>query len=690
MAQPGSPPCPSDADCDGMAGTAGDETAVGSLDGQPATRISIGMVQSGGYASPRNRLESLGYTVTLIPPTSGISTFRTYDLVYLPVLFADDDGGGDLSTIEAHASDYRAYVAEGGGLFVEQPNQDCTLSLLPYPITFESFYSDADYPPRVVDPNHDITSGIEPSDLPFPADQMLSVHSFYDTLVVGGSTGYASLVVGEYGQGRVLIHTAHPSRSAGHPFSDEVYRRMVDWASGSDGGGSKTVNLPLVSRNTGAAPGPDIPPQLTDDDGVAEFDLPEATVRVKLQDPAGQPVGGMRVVLLSNGRKVLMLTEDPQRRFLPSFEESELPRAVTAGGIASSPSYIKEIIHVVHIAVEAVAVGELALDFPEILDYNAEYTDICMTVDQMATTLSVGGGIVSGLFNPALGIVVGVGGHVALPDVLTDHACAYEWPNPAVVRIYDLSAFEGTLMEIRGPCPDEPQVDICTGREECFFEGKVTNARDGSALASVHVQVEPGTEYEAWTFLDGKYTMTNVPQGYHTVTASKEQYVSQSKLINLDCGPGIPQLDFSLSPVGDSNEYRFVLEWGEYPTDLDSHLWLPIFHPYHVNYRDKGRLDQFPYAALDLDDTSSYGPETITMKRNYNGSYMYAVYQFSSSGSLTTSGATVEVYQGEQLLRKVRVPTSGSGKWWLVAYVDGRTGGVSYANQILDHSPGPY
>ena len=66
---------------------------------------------------------------------------------------------------------------------------------------------------------------------------------------------------------------------------------------------------------------------------------------------------------------------------------------------------------------------------------------------------------------------------------------------------------------------------------------------------------------------------------------------------------------------------RLTLTWGENPRDLDSHLWTPSIEgsPYHVYFGSKGSENSRPYAQLDVDDVSSYGPENITIKRLFNG-----------------------------------------------------------------------
>ena len=198
----------------------------------------IGMIETGDYQSPRDRLIGLGYSVSLLPVSADIDTFRQYDIVYLPVCWADGYFG-NYAEIEAHAADYRTYVSEGGGLFVDQPNpsvqpgDSVSPSLLPYPITFYNPYNSGDWPPIIVNPDHYITSGLSREDMPGPADQITAIDPAYEVLVRGQTTNSPSLAVAEYGQGRIVVQTANPSPSSFNPFSDEVYRRMIEWV-GSD------------------------------------------------------------------------------------------------------------------------------------------------------------------------------------------------------------------------------------------------------------------------------------------------------------------------------------------------------------------------------------------------------------------------------------------------------------------------
>lgn len=125
-------------------------------------------------------------------------------------------------------------------------------------------------------------------------------------------------------------------------------------------------------------------------------------------------------------------------------------------------------------------------------------------------------------------------------------------------------------------------------------------------------------------------------------------------------------MTYAISPVMTNLDgMRVVLNWGNKPYDLDSHLMFPGGH---VFYRHKEGVD----ANLDVDDTDSYGPETVTIsKKHFGDSYIYAVQDFSDnsrpdSERLSASSAKVFVYVGSSLVRSYSVPVGKTGNIWTV------------------------
>ena len=117
---------------------------------------------------------------------------------------------------------------------------------------------------------------------------------------------------------------------------------------------------------------------------------------------------------------------------------------------------------------------------------------------------------------------------------------------------------------------------------------------------------------------------------------------------------------------------------GASPSDLDSHLIGESNEggQFHISYSNKrcyedGRL----HAELDLDDISSYGPETVTIQgmkisNNENGTYQYYVHDFTNrsnntSDALSKSDANVKVYTSSGY-SEYTVPQNQIGTKWSV------------------------
>jgi len=108
------------------------------------------------------------------------------------------------------------------------------------------------------------------------------------------------------------------------------------------------------------------------------------------------------------------------------------------------------------------------------------------------------------------------------------------------------------------------------------------------------------------------------------------------------------------------------LTWGAKPEDVDSHLLVP--DGAHVYFAAPGDLVAAPFANLDVDDTDSFGPEVVTITRLMQGTYRYAVHNYSGTfdPGMTGSPVRVELSRGGAL--NVFTPPAGEGSngWWHV------------------------
>lgn len=127
---------------------------------------------------------------------------------------------------------------------------------------------------------------------------------------------------------------------------------------------------------------------------------------------------------------------------------------------------------------------------------------------------------------------------------------------------------------------------------------------------------------------------------------------------------------------------RIVLNWGSRPEDLDSHIVYPNNHVYFERQRGKK-------SNLDVDDTNSYGPETITIEEKFDGQrYVYAVHDYTNRGyenseRLAKSRAQVMVYIGSTLIKTYYVDPHQKGTLWVVFGVD-ENGTFHDINQYTD------
>ena len=236
----------------------------------------------------------------------------------------------------------------------------------------------------------------------------------------------------------------------------------------------------------------------------------------------------------------------------------------------------------------------------------------------------------------------------------------------------DQTVYMETFLMVEG---EEGDIGSC--------EGTITNALTGSGLEGVTLDVRSGwnntTEGEVLTTVttsaSGHYTVT-LPIGNYTLCATKNGFISSS--INIVVPKNACFLkNGAMTPVISGDDYRIVLNWGADPRDLDSHLVgsTSSNSSFHVYYGSKYAYDGgMEVCNLDVDDTSGYGPETITLKANNSTPYYYYIYHYSGNKSISQSGARIDVYQGQNLIATFNAPTDqGTDRYWNVfAIVDGR------------------
>lgn len=226
--------------------------------------------------------------------------------------------------------------------------------------------------------------------------------------------------------------------------------------------------------------------------------------------------------------------------------------------------------------------------------------------------------------------------------------------------------------------------------------GRITNAFTGAGLPSATVQLRAGANVTTGTVIatattnsSGDYTI-NANSGTYTAEISLTGFVTTDFVTVAVGGRTISNQNYTVTPVLTGSDMRVVLTWGASPNDLDSHLTGPISGStsrFHIYYSSKNATG----VNLDVDDTSSYGPETVTISSFAPGIYRYSVHDYSNRGSTTStalsnSGAQVKVFQASSLVATFNIPTGQTGSLWTVFEMDGATKTITPKNTFSNQS----
>ena len=207
-----------------------------------------------------------------------------------------------------------------------------------------------------------------------------------------------------------------------------------------------------------------------------------------------------------------------------------------------------------------------------------------------------------------------------------------------------------------------------TSTENGTASGAIYDVLTGSGVKGLTLKIRSGMGNTTGTIVktiktgeDGKYSVA-LPAGNYcvqiiderTLSNEKDRYLTNSFDIKTIGNKTIGSQNGNVSTAISAQQVRIVLKWGEYPRDLDSHLVGPTSDgsKFHTYFSKKGYYeDDIKIADLDLDDTSSYGPETTTIYNPISGKYQFYVHDYSNRANddsleLSKSGAIVQVYIG--------------------------------------------
>jgi hypothetical protein len=227
--------------------------------------------------------------------------------------------------------------------------------------------------------------------------------------------------------------------------------------------------------------------------------------------------------------------------------------------------------------------------------------------------------------------------------------------------------------------------------------GVVVNAMSGQRIAGVALTVRAGVNAlsgpvvrTAVSDAQGAYQFAALDAGSYTIVGEATGYSSSS--VTGTCIGGLSTAAPGSGAHADRarGQWRIIVTWGASPSDLDSHLTGPApdgsrFHLFYPDANSNGGGPWPEYQQLDLDDVTSYGPETTTLLQLLPGLYRFSVHDFSNrtatySQALSNSAAQVRVYNSVGVNRVFNVPTGTEGTLWTVFEI--QNGVVVPINQL--------
>lgn len=230
--------------------------------------------------------------------------------------------------------------------------------------------------------------------------------------------------------------------------------------------------------------------------------------------------------------------------------------------------------------------------------------------------------------------------------------------------------------------------------EKTTITGQVLNSQTGLGLGSAKVSfcqpfvhgvsstttVTPKVVFFVTTDASGNFTTNQAVVGSYTLMIEATNYFTLF-VDNFNVTSGLTNTfqPITLVQTLSGSVLRIVLNWGASPLDLDSHLTGPIassasrFHVYFMSefYTPAGASG--PSVILDVDDVTSYGPETTTINSWQAGTYRYSIFNYSDpsiagGAGIKSSPAAVNVYGSTGIIKSYSPPafTANGGNTWVV------------------------
>ena len=209
----------------------------------------------------------------------------------------------------------------------------------------------------------------------------------------------------------------------------------------------------------------------------------------------------------------------------------------------------------------------------------------------------------------------------------------------------------------------------------------ITDSRNGTTIGDVTIKIRNGANNRLG-IISTQTNSDNVTSeglsltpGIYTFELSKTGYSTKYQTVTITAAT--TRLNFDLlsfntaSNVNSSAFATIIVRWGENPRDVDSYLLFNNTNPQAVIYYENQSYGAIPsdknnpcatsdvVASLDLDDTTSYGPETTSICDGSKGPFEFKLHHFSGSSNIGASPTSVELITRNGSRYEFVAPTTG-------------------------------
>lgn len=272
------------------------------------------------------------------------------------------------------------------------------------------------------------------------------------------------------------------------------------------------------------------------------------------------------------------------------------------------------------------------------------------------------------------------------------------------VATYDAAtnSFVKTVTHLSEPPQPWWNVDLPITNTSAFIKGKVVDSSGNPVPNATVWTTGANWRFSSFSGSDGSFQSRAVAN--ETFTYYAEKSGKRTASVAIPSALSVNQEYDVGNIVLDPSIVQIAITWDQNPVDIDSHLTVPVTsttslgasrgHLWYSYTVDKGfgyLAAQYPYATLDTDDTSSYGPEITSIYKLYPGTYRYCIHHYTGPGTISDSKAEVNLILsggGQTGIRKFTAPTTGglavNDVWRVCDIVVDSSGNITAINELGD------